>query len=99
MQEADEYEEYDDWPPDECDHEDYEADILTGRATCNRCDHAWWQTPEEISAETERIHRYYEWVEDQERPWTRFKEWAGGWWDRLKPRWPKRAPVSDDLPF
>ncbi len=30
MQEADEYEEYDDWAPDECDHEDYEADILTG---------------------------------------------------------------------
>ena len=45
---------YGDEPEDECDHEDYEVDILTGRATCNMCGHSWWQSPEEIEAECRR---------------------------------------------
>lgn len=46
---------YDDYEEDECQHDDYEADILIGRATCNCCGHWWWQTREEIDAEIERI--------------------------------------------
>jgi hypothetical protein len=37
----------------ECDHEDYDADILTGLATCGRCGHRWTQTAEEIARERE----------------------------------------------
>lgn len=25
-----------------CDHDDYDLDILTGRATCNMCGERWW---------------------------------------------------------
>lgn len=54
---------YDDWklespcddgPEDECDHEEFELDILTGRASCGRCDHVWnasdaeWKRHEEL---------------------------------------------------
>jgi hypothetical protein len=34
-----------------CDHEDYEADIITGIATCPNCGHWWIQTAEEIERE------------------------------------------------
>lgn len=89
---------YDDEDP--CDHEEYEADIMTGRATCTMCGYAWWQTTEESAAESRRQAEYGEWAGDQERPWTRFKEWAREWWHRIKLRWPARkSPVVDDLPF
>lgn len=42
---------YWDEPDTDCWHEDYDADILTGRATCNMCGHSWWQTSEEIERE------------------------------------------------
>lgn len=29
-------------PPDECYHEDYEMDILSGRATCHQCGHFFY---------------------------------------------------------
>lgn len=45
---------------DDCDHEDYEADILTGSARCCRCGHSWWQTKEEIEAERLREQVYAE---------------------------------------
>lgn len=28
---------------DICDHVDWEEDILTGRCTCNYCDHYWYR--------------------------------------------------------
>ncbi len=87
---------YDDEDP--CDHEDYEADVLNGRASCNICSHAWWLTNEELKAEHRRIAAYGEWVAEQYRRerW----EWIFRLWDRFKPRWPSRkAQVSDDLPF
>ena len=37
--------------PDECDHEDYDVDILTGRAHCYRCGDAWWLTGDQLSQE------------------------------------------------
>lgn len=42
---------YPDDYPDQCDHEDYDADILTGIATCGRCNHRWHQTADEIARE------------------------------------------------
>lgn len=38
---------------DHCDHEDYEADILTGVATCGLCGARWHQTADEIKRERE----------------------------------------------
>lgn len=46
---------------DDCDHDDYEVDILTGRATCNRCGHRWFQTLEEMEREARRKDAYAEW--------------------------------------
>lgn len=41
----------------ECDHMDYETDILTGFATC-ACGHRWMQTREEIERERQRQIEY-----------------------------------------
>jgi hypothetical protein len=69
---------YDDEPrEDDCDHEDYEADIVTGRAMCHRCGHQWWQTPEEVRRETEHQANY-------QRLEARWKRWQ--WWRDLKDR-------------
>ena len=83
---------------DGCDHDDYDADILTGRAMCHRCGHAWWQTAGEIEREARHQAAYQEWVAEQERPWNRFKEWLSG----FRPRFRRRTSVSlqdDEIPF
>ena len=52
-----------------CDHEDYDADILTGVATCGLCGARWHQTAEEIEREAEAQKHYDEFCADlsQER--------------------------------
>ena len=52
---------WDDELEDECDHEEYEADILTGVATCGMCGHRWHQTPQDIERENERRAAYEKW--------------------------------------
>lgn len=106
-------EEYDDEPePDyeNCIHEDYEADILTGEAMCHRCGHRWIQTAEEIAAEVRRQADYYEAMEryEREREWRERWLW---WWDALRDafsRWrswlgglrqPKHSTIDDEIPF
>jgi hypothetical protein len=77
------YDDFDDDPdPDFCDHEDYEPDIINGRAMCHQCGHTWWMTEAEIDAEIARIRAYDEWQREQERPWNRFKGWAR---DKVEP--------------
>lgn len=95
--------EYDD-DPDPCDHEEYEIDILDGRARCDRCGERWHATQEQIEAEIERIRLYQEWEEEQRRPWNRFKEWARDRIDALAfwRRWRKLRPqasIDDEIPF
>lgn len=80
-----------------CDHEEYEIDVLTGRASCDRCPAGWWATPEQIEAEAQRQRVYAEWVADQERPLARFKDWARGILRRHTR--PARKDIDDDLPF
>jgi len=87
----------DDDREDECDHEDYDSDILTGRASCSMCGYSWWQSPAEIEAEIERHRRYHEWEAEHQRPWNRFREWLYGL--RLSWRRRKAAAVDDDIPF
>lgn len=95
---------YDQWKTDSgydedpCEHEDYEVDIIVGRAHCCRCQHSWWQTNEEIAAEVARIAAYDEWQRQQESRWFQLKERARGWWRSIWRR-RKRAKIVDDIPF
>lgn len=73
---------YDDVPQDECDHDAYEIDILTGRAECSFCPHSWYLTSEEIEREIERQASYHEDCEREER-----RQW---WRDLL---WPIRRLI------
>lgn len=36
-------------PLDECEHEEFDHDILTGRATCARCGESWYLSYEEAA--------------------------------------------------
>lgn len=84
----------DDYP---CDHEDYEADILTGIATCDHCGHRWMQTHEEVEREIRHIARYQEWQDREVRRqwWRDLRDWFLAFIPRRK-----RTIVSDDdIPF
>lgn len=53
---------YDDFDPDfdpgpDCDHEDYELDILIGRATCTMCNHRFYMSEDELRRHHERLTR------------------------------------------
>ena len=65
----DEYE-YD-LPEDDCWHEDCDVDILTGRASCNMCDHRWWMTDDEFDAwqklQADWENNYYDLLVDEAR--------------------------------
>lgn len=45
---------------DECLHEEYEIDILTGRATCDDCGHVWIATDAQMKSHEEMMRRCYE---------------------------------------
>lgn len=40
-----------------CDHDDYDLDILTGRATCNMCGDRWWASDVEQMNYFMRLYR------------------------------------------
>jgi len=56
---------YDDIP-DDCLHEEADIDILTGRALCHVCGHAWWASDAEIEAQATHEREYAEAVEREE---------------------------------
>lgn len=90
MTERDDWEDdYDnDYPADECDHDDYEVDILAGRAQCNRCPHSWYQTSADIEREIDRIREYDRWMHEEqmrEHWWGRAWLTIKGWLTRLAP--------------
>lgn len=69
----------------ECDHEDYEADILTGIATCGRCNHRWMQTADEIKRERRHAVEY---------------EKRCAEWDRERANVASQLPpTGDEIPF
>ena len=55
---------------DECIHEEYEADILEGRAICDQCGHRWYLTEQQLERETEMRAAY----EKEEAYWNRVDE-------------------------
>lgn len=80
----------DDWEQD-CDHEDYDADPISGRARCWRCGHAWYLTVEDIRRE-ERHEAAYAAIQRHDALWrVRFWRWIVGL------SWPLRG--KDDIPF
>lgn len=54
-------------PEDECDHMDYDVDILTGRATCERCGHRWYQTDEQRRSQERAQAAWDRYCAEQER--------------------------------
>lgn len=101
------YYDYDDY--DDCDHEDYEIDILTGRASCNRCEHHWYPTAAEIDAEITRQANYHEDCERWERQQRRREFWQKvtypiRWpiYRLLERAWPRKSLsvlTDDEIPF
>jgi hypothetical protein len=82
---------------DGCDHEDADQDILTGRAHCHRCGHAWWMTSGEINAALRHHAEYEEWAWRESR-----RQWWRDQFDRIAfwRRWRKPVKFDDDnLPF
>lgn len=100
---------YDSWKlssPDEyddpCDHEDYEIDVLDGRARCDRCGESWYATDDEILRQIDNEAAYNAHMELENR-----KQWWRDLWSRIRSfvyrREPYRRPygptLDDDIPF
>lgn len=98
----DEFDDYkDDFEADPCDHEEYDIDILTGRAECQMCPHSWYPSREEIDAEIRRHADYSEWCARENRrerlsnllaPARRIIAWAASPFRR-------RDSLDDGIPF
>lgn len=89
----------------ECDHDDYELDILTGRASCNMCDHRWYASDGEVAEEIE--HQRYSDVNigrENRRQWWRDKTYPVRMFvfRVLERIWPRKALSvlhDDEIPF
>lgn len=80
-----------------CDHEDYDVDIVTGRASCNDCLAHWYVSDEEIQLQIEHEAAYHERMERESR-----HQWWRDLWASIRSIIPhrKRAFVNhDDIPF
>lgn len=85
------------YPRDDCEHEDYDIDVCTGRASCNCCDHHWYLSSEQINRELDRQAAYYDDMERENR-----RQWWRDLWASIRSFFrPKpKAPVNDDeIPF
>lgn len=91
----------DDEYDDPCDHEDYDVDILEGRARCHRCGESWYCSEEEVLRQIDAESAYARYLEEEDR-----KQW---WRDlfapitgplrRLRWRWKGAPKIDDDIPF
>lgn len=86
----------DDYP--ECDHVDYESDILTGIAAC-ACGHRWMQTDHEIAREREAQIAYdnmcEQWQRDEQSLTNRLRKLV----NRMRARWRRPIEPADEIPF
>lgn len=99
---------YDAWKlasPDEyddrenlCDHEDYDVDIVTGRASCNHCLANWYVGEEEIQRQIAHEAAYHEEMERENR-----RQWWRDLWASVRSIFTRRkraaAITDDDVPF
>ena len=92
MNDDEDYEDY------ECDHMDYEADILTGIATCS-CGHRWMQTNDERERERQRQVEYdrlcEQWAREERSLANRLRRLAG----RVRNMWRRPEDHADGIPF
>ena len=101
--------EYDEWNDDDhdsyCEHEDYDIDVCTGRASCYCCDHHWYLSGEEIDAELERQATYREeCAREDRRQWWRDRTFPVRMFvfrilERIWPRKACRVLYDDEIPF
>jgi hypothetical protein len=98
-------EEYD--SEDQCDHDDYDVDIVTGRASCSNCLAHWYVRDEEIQRQIEHEATYHEHMERENR-----RQWwsdlfynlrhplRAAHWQLQKRGWLQHRAISDDdIPF
>lgn len=86
-------------PSDECDHDDYETDILVGESTCLNCGHSWEQTANEIERERQRQIAHDKYCEDWEREQRSLFFRLRRFWDRMRSNWRRPTPPADEIPF
>ena len=86
----------DPYPGDECDHVDYEADILTGIATCH-CGHRWMQTSQEIASQREAQAVYDKQCDEWDRADRSLAQQMKRLLGSLRVKW-RRGP-EDEIPF
>ncbi len=102
----DERDEYDDYDAErDCEHENYEIDVCTGRAECDQCSHSWYLSSEDVDRELDRQARYQDDMDHENR-----RQW---WRDRTYPVrmflhrvlmrvWPRKSLSvlhDDEVPF
>ncbi len=89
---------WDDEPEDDCLHEEYEPDILTGIATCQQCGYRWMQTPEERERELDNQRAYdklcLEWEAEQARDFD-----PAAYSRAMIGAHPQPPPADDEMPF
>jgi hypothetical protein len=86
-------------PREDCDHEESEIDVCTGRAECPCCGKSWYVSREEVNAELDRQARWHEWAERENR-----RQWWRDQFDRFAfwRRWRRNKPapiIDDEIPF
>lgn len=87
----------------QCDHEDYDVDILTGRASCDHCLANWYVGEDEIVRQIEHQAAYDEQCErENRRQWWRdlFAPLSRTLHYLLRPFQQRPRPIiDDDIPF
>lgn len=91
-------------PEEECFHEEYDID-WEGFATCERCGHGWFASPQQVEAQRKHEEEYAKWEAEQHRRerWLKLTapfRWA--WyrlWNPLSPRVAIKSLNDDEIPF
>jgi hypothetical protein len=85
--------------PPHCDHEDYDADILTGIATCWDCGRRWTQTAAEIELMRQAQIAHDKMIEDDEREARSLLGKVRRLVCRVRQWWQRPAQSTDEIPF
>lgn len=91
----------DDECDDHCNHDDYDVDILEGRARCHRCGESWYVTEDEVLRQIDHEVAYAAWEESENRrQWWRDLYYKLTVWLRPYRKWrARRSGFDDGIPF
>ena len=87
-----------DYPEHDCDHMDYEVDILTGVAKC-ACGDSWTLTAADIERERKAQIDYDRMCERWEREQRSLRGRARALLERVRALWRRPAATGDEIPF